>query len=338
MTARDFVLEIFPVTGIKREQVTVDDANNAIFVNGTPDEQAAVADLISQIDVPSELVTTRTVRLSYIDAVSFLDLLVAQMPAAVTKTAKVDKSENAVVLTATAAQMRTVDTLLAQVDIPLPQVLIESSIAEVPSTVVKNLGVAWQTATTFTVSPTGTNPATGNLSISVTAPAITAILNTLIQENKARLLANPRLAVRDGDTARMTIGDKIPFQILNAIGVPSIVILDVGVKLEITPRVNRDGFITLHMHPEVSAITTPASAGVPPTIATREADSFLTVKDGVPIVLAGLIQKTETRTTVKVPLLGDIPVLGWLFKSESLNVVDTEVVFIITPHILPKTV
>ncbi|HEX2712669.1 MAG TPA: type II and III secretion system protein, partial [Candidatus Acidoferrales bacterium] len=187
-----------------------------------------------------------------------------------------------------------------------------------------------------TVTSTGTNPSTGQLSVAVTAPAITTILNTLISENKARLLANPRIAVRDGETARMNIGDKIPFQVINAQGVASLVILDAGVKLEITPRVNRDGYVTVRMHPEVSAIATAASAGVPPTISTREADSSLTVKDGTPIVLAGLIQKNETRTTVKVPLLGDIPILGWLFKSESSDTRDNEVVFIITPHILAK--
>ncbi len=334
--AKDFVANILPVTGIRKEQVSVDDANNAIFVNAPAGDQARLQDLISQVDVPSELATTRVIKLNYIDAASFLDLLGARLPDTVTKTAKVDKVSNSVVLTATVAQMALVDSLLGQVDNALPQVLIEASIAEVPTEVIKTLGFAWQTATTFTVSSTGTNPTTGQLSIGVTAPAITTILNTLIQENKARLLANPRLAVRDGETARMTVGDKIPFQIINPVGVASLVILDAGVRLEVTPRVNRDGYLTVRMHPEVSAIATAAAPGVPPTIATREADSSLTVKDGTSIILAGLIQKNETRTTVKVPLLGDIPILGWLFKSESSDVRDTEVVFIITPHILAK--
>ncbi len=337
IAAKDFVANILPVTGVKREQVSIDDANNAIFVNAPAADQTRVRDLISQVDIPSELTITRVVKLNYIDATSFLDLLGARLPDTVTKTAKVDKASNSVVLTATAAQMQTVDSLLGQVDNAVPQVLIEATVAEVPTEVIKTLGFAWQIATTFSVTSTGTNPTTGQLSIAVTAPAITTILNTLIQENKARLLANPRLAVRNGETARMTVGDKIPFQIINPQGVPSIVILDAGVKLEVTPRVNNDGYITVKMHPEVSAILTAPSPGVPPTISTREADTSLTVKDGTPIILAGLIQKNETRTTVKVPLLGDIPILGWLFKSESTDVRDNEVVFIITPHILQKT-
>ena len=335
IAARDFVANLLPVIGLKKEQVAVDGANNAIFVYGTTDEQARVAELISQVDVASELVTTRVIKLNYIDAAAFLDLLGA-LPDTGIRSAKVNRGANSIVLTATAAQMTSVDALLGQVDTPLRQVMIEASVTEIPTDVVKNLGVTWQTATTFTITSPGANPATGQLQFSIAAPPITAILNTLIQENKARLLANPRLAVRDGETADMTVGDKIPFQVLNAQGVPSLVILDAGVKLRITPRVNRDGYLTILMHPEVSEIATAPAPGVPPTISTREADTALTVRDGTSIVLAGLIQKNETRTTVKVPLLGDIPILGWLFKSESTDRKDTEVVFIVTPHILPR--
>ncbi len=113
-------------------------------------------------------------------------------------------------------------------------------------------------------------------------------------------------------------------------------IINAGVILNITPRVNRDGNITVDLHPEVSSIATPPSNGVPPTINTRFATTSLTVKDGSSIILAGLIQKNETTATVKIPILGDIPILGWLFKEQNTTRDDNEVVFIITPHILPK--
>jgi type II secretory pathway component GspD/PulD (secretin) len=334
ISAASFAATILPVTGIKKETVVVDDATNSIFVSGTAEDQAKVVDLLARVDVPSGRLVTRVIKLQHLESATFADLLAARLPDTVTKAARIDKASNSIVLTATAAQMETVDALLQQVDNALAQVLVEAAVIEVPTSVTKNLGVAWQTATLFTVT-TGANDA-NQFTISVTAPPITAVLNTLIQHNRARLLANPRLAVRDGETARMNIGDKIPFQLINAQGVPSLVIIEAGVKLEITPRVNGGGFITVRMHPEVSAITTPASANVPPTISTREADTSLTVKDGTPIVLAGLIRKDETSTTVKVPLLGDIPILGWLFKSVSTTTLDSEVIFVITPHILQK--
>ena len=336
MQAGTFAAAYLPLIGLKKEQAVVDDGTNSILVVGTVEEQGRIADLLARVDSSAQRSVTRVIKLNYIDASSFVDLMGARLPDTVTKAAKIDKPSNSVVLTASAGQMQVIDALLQQLDSALPQVMIEAMVIEVPSDVTKNLGVAWQSSTPFTINFTGGQyPCCAQ--VSITSPALLVTLNTLIQENKSKLLANPRLAVRDGETARMNIGDKIPFQVINAQGVPSVVIIEAGVKLEITPRINADSFVTVKMHPEVSSIKTAPAPNVPPTIATREADSSLTVKDGTPIVLAGLIRKDETRTTVKVPLLGDIPILGWLFKSESTNKTDNEVIFVITPHILQKT-
>jgi type II secretory pathway component GspD/PulD (secretin) len=335
MQAAQFVSLYLPLLGLKKEQAAVDDGTNSILVVGTVEDHAKIADLLARMDIPVERTVTRVIKLNYIDGPTFVDLMGARLPD-VSKATKIDKASNSVVLTASAGQMQIIDALLQQIDTALPQVMIEAMVLEVPNDVTKNLGVAWQTATPFTLTFTGGQyPCCAQVSIS--SPALLATLNTLIQENKSRLLANPRLAVRDGETARMNIGDKIPFQVINAQGVPSVVIIEAGVKLEVTPRINADNFVTVKMHPEVSSIkTAPGAGGVPPTISTREADSSLTVKDGTPIVLAGLIRKDEIQTTVKVPLLGDIPILGFLFRSTSMNKSDNEVIFVITPHILQK--
>jgi general secretion pathway protein D len=333
MLASTFVGSFLPITGLKKEQVVVDEATNSIFVVGPVEDHAKVADMLTRVDQPAERAVTRVIKLSYIDGTTFVDLMGARL-SDVAKATKIDKASNSLVMTATAAQMQIVDALLQQVDTALPQVMIESMVVEVPTEEIRNLGVAWQSVTSFNVV-LGTDAA-GRQSLAVNSGPIVAVLNTLIQNNKSRLLANPRLAVRDGETATMNIGDKIPFQVINAQGVPSVVIIEAGVKLNIQPRINSDGFVTVRMHPEVSSIKTPPGPNVPPTISTREADSSITVKDGTPIILAGLIRKDEINTTVKVPLLGDIPILGWLFKSTSSDKTDNEVVFVITPHILAK--
>jgi type II secretory pathway component GspD/PulD (secretin) len=313
--------------------VAVDDGTNSVLVVGPIEEQAKVADILARVDNPTQRTVTRVIHLNYIDAAVFVDLMGARLPDSVTKGTKIDKASNSIVLTASAGQMAAVDALLKQVDTPLPQIMVEAMVLEVPTDVTHNLGVSWQTSTPFTINSTG-GAFPCCLSVSISAPAILATLNTLIQQNKSKLLANPRLAVRDGETARMNIGDKIPFQVINAQGVPSVVIIEAGVKLEITPRIGADGNVSVKMHPEVSSIVTAPAPNVPPTIATREADTSLTVKDGTPIVLAGLIQKNDVQTTVKVPLLGDIPIIGWLFKSVSTDHNQNEVIFVITPHIL----
>jgi len=344
ISAADFVANFLPVTGVKKEATSIDSSNNTLYVVGSADDQAKVRALLDGVDVPSARTVTQVFKLDYIDASTFADLMASELPDAVVKSTKIDKASNSVVVTGTAAEIAAVEALRQHVDLQLPQILIEASVVEIPTSETKNLGVQWESPIPFNLFSTGTDNGNGQLSYGVTtAPTegaapnpITAQLNLLISQSKARLLANPRLAVLDGKTASMNIGSQIPFQVLNSQGVPSVVIINAGVILNITPRVNRDGNITVALHPEVSSIATPPSNGVPPTINTRFADTLLTVKDGASIVLAGLIQKNETSTTVKVPLLGDIPILGWLFREQNTTADDNEVVFIITPHILPK--
>ena len=344
MLASTFVASyLAPLTGVPKEKAVVDDATNSFFLVGSDDDQSKVAALLARVDTPVERAITRRIKLNYLDASAFVDLLTTRLPDSA-KSAKIDKVNNAVVLVGSAGQMQILDSFLEQVDTPLPQVLIESMVVEVPTEITKNLGVAWQTAEPLTLQWTTPAPPTccaviqapSIANILISTPAILFTLNNLIQENRSKLLANPRLAVRDGETAKMNIGDKIPFQVVNAQGVPSVIIIEAGVQLEVTPHIGTDGFVTLKMHPEVSSIKTAPAPGVPPTIATREADSSLTVKDGTPIVLAGLIQKNEVETTIKIPLLGDVPILGWLFRSTSRDKIDNEVIFVITPHILAK--
>ena len=214
-----FAANDLPLTGIKKEQVVADDGSNTLLVLGTADEQARVQDLLARVDLPTQRTETRVIKLNYMDSSTFVDLLGTKLPADVLKNVKVDKASNSVIVTANVAQLQFVDGLQQQVDNALSQVLIEAMVVEVPTEVTKNLGVAWQTTTTFTITSQGPTP-TGQAQISITAPPIIAVLNTLIQENKSRLLANPRLAVRDGETATMNIGDKIPFQVVNAVGWP----------------------------------------------------------------------------------------------------------------------
>jgi type II secretory pathway component GspD/PulD (secretin) len=336
ISAADFVANFLPVTGIKKEQTSVDPSNNTVYVVAAADDQAKVRALLDGVDVPEARTVTQVIKLDYMDAATFADLMGSELPDSVVKTAKIDKNSNSIVVTGSAAQIATVDALRQRVDLPLPEVLVEASVVEIPTDETKNLGVQWENPIPFNLTSTGTDTM-GHLAYAVTTPSpITAQLNLLISQSKARLLANPRLAVLDGHTASMNIGSQIPFQVLSAQGVPSVVIINAGVILNITPRVNRDGNITVDLHPEVSSIATPPSNGVPPTINTRFATTSLTVKDGSSIILAGLIQKNETTATVKIPILGDIPILGWLFKEQNTTRDDNEVVFIITPHILPK--
>lgn len=112
--------------------------------------------------------------------------------------------------------------------------------------------------------------------------------------------------------------------------------VNAGVTLQVTPWVSSAGEITLQLNPSVSNIGGAASEGGPPQISRRTVNTTVRVKDGQTIVIGGLIQDVATNSETKVPVLGDLPVVGSLFRSNNQNVHQTELVMYITPHVLRK--
>ena len=111
--------------------------------------------------------------------------------------------------------------------------------------------------------------------------------------------------------------------------------IDIGIILQVTPVINTDGYITTTIHVERSNIQS-IIAGQYPLIDNRKVDSLLRVKDGDTIVMGGLVDDESTKTINKVPLLGDIPVVGALFKNVNTTKIHNEIVFLITPHIVSE--
>jgi type II secretory pathway component GspD/PulD (secretin) len=167
-------------------------------------------------------------------------------------------------------------------------------------------------------------------------------LNMLQSEVKAKLLANPRVLVLDNETAQFKIVSEIPYteQTGSSFGqMTSITFKEVGVQLEVTPHICRDGVIRLDISPEFGVVTEQVQVegiGIdkslaPPVVDKRFAKTIALVNDGQTVVLGGL-RKLETRTTLKkVPILGDLPILGGLFRSETdIEEINELVVFITT--------
>ena len=167
---------------------------------------------------------------------------------------------------------------------------------------------------------------------------IDVTLNVLHQQGYAKLLANPRILVIDNETAIFKITRQIPYTELTETSMggnlTSTKFKDVGVELEVTPHITRDGMLTLHIKPQFGIHVSGGTLNEPPVIDTREADTKALVRDGQTIVLGGLRQSTITRDTWKVPILGDVPLVGGLFQSETELVKETELLIFITPRIL----
>ncbi|NLB72853.1 MAG: type II and III secretion system protein [Firmicutes bacterium] len=164
--------------------------------------------------------------------------------------------------------------------------------------------------------------------------AVGAFLKMLEDSGKAVTIARPSTTTLDGTEARVFIGDKIPVIISEQGGeTKSVSFIEAGVKLVITPRVNRDGLITVRIRPEVSSILRTDQTQGFPHVRTREADLVATVRDGETIAIAGLLQREEIESVLKLPILGDLPLLGLLFQNRKLDTKETEMIIFVTPRI-----
>lgn len=158
----------------------------------------------------------------------------------------------------------------------------------------------------------------------------------LIQENNAgRILAEPTLRTRSGEEASFLAGGLLPYSTVNQFGQAQVEFQEYGIQLFIRPSSDSDGNILSLIRAEVSSIDNSVTVQGVPGILTRETESTVNMKSGETIALSGLLSTNDSKTVDKVPLLGDIPVLGNLFKSQGVEEQRTELVVLVTPRIVP---
>lgn len=166
-------------------------------------------------------------------------------------------------------------------------------------------------------------------------------LSILHKQVEAKLLANPRVLVLDNETANFEIIREVPYRELRQVAredpITYTEFKNVGVHLQVTPHIARDGMIRLHIVPEFGVLVSQDPNGVP-TVDTRRANTIALIKDGQTIAMGGLRKRETTKDISKVPVLGDIPIVGGLFKSETESKVTRELVVFITPRIVTEPV
>jgi type IV pilus assembly protein PilQ len=181
----------------------------------------------------------------------------------------------------------------------------------------------------------------GNLSVSVLNDAIDLdfVLSILHNQLDARLLANPRILVLDNETANFRIVREIPYREFRQIGredpIDFTAFKDVGVKLNVTPHIARDQLLRLEVEPEFSVLVSRDVLGIP-TVDKRRANTITMVRDGQTVAIGGLRRREVTKDIAKVPVLGDMPVVGGLFISETESKVVNELIVFITTTIITE--
>lgn len=165
-----------------------------------------------------------------------------------------------------------------------------------------------------------------------------AVLKALVTKGHAKMLAEPNLLVKSGQEGNFLAGSRIPYSVVTSAGglaATTLVYETVGVKLKFKPEVLENGLINLKIDPaEVSSIAGTMAVNGYPIIDTRTVQTNVDLKEGESLVMAGLLQEEQIKTMSKIPLLGDIPILGALFRSTQDDLKEKELVFFITPKII----
>ena len=239
------------------------------------------------------------------------------------------------------------------------QVNIRVKVAEVSRTALKTLGFAL-TKPNGTVTFATQNPFVGggqptnifNFLIGGHNGQFQASLDALAQEGLLTVLAEPNLTTTSGQPANFLAGGEFPVPVAGAAstggGLPTITVefKTFGVQLSVTPTVIDPNHLSLHIRPEVSELTNTGAVSVPisssstvtiPALTVRRAETTIELGSGESFALAGLLQNNTTQNLSKVPGLGDIPILGQLFRSEQFQRNETELVIIVTPYLVKPT-
>ena len=281
---------------------------------------------------------------------------------------KIDPRTKTLIVTDLPVVVQRIGDLVAMFDRPQKQVFIEAKIVQVQLSDKFSLGVNWDYLfqgldPRFSLAPvskpgspaSGINPLGSLVGSSLTYHTIAAgadlnvVVNALAQIGKTKLLQNPHIAALDGKEATIKAITTQPYSELqyesgssNIVG-KTYKFVDVGVTLAVTPRINELGFITCDLRPEVSSVlawydsdptrTVEGESGVP-VVKKSYAETSVSVKDGVTIIIAGMIDERQTKTRTQVPFFGSIPLLGLLFRQDATTTVNEETIILLTPRIV----
>jgi general secretion pathway protein D len=278
-------------------------------------------------------------------------------------------SQGAIVVRGTPDQMALAQKLVDDLDRAKPEVVVDVAVMQVSRDKLHTLGVNPPTSTSVALQPNittsnsgsagssgTTNSASNGINLNtlanlnatdfqVTIPAATA--TALLSDSNTKIIQNPQIRALDGQKATLKIGDRVPvatgsFQPgIGGVGINPLVntqfqYLDVGVNIDITPRVHAGREITLKMTLDISAVTSHVSIGGidQPVIGQRKIEHEIRLKDGEVNLIGGMLEDQQTRSLSGIPGLANVPILKYLFSQSNVEHRENEIVFVLVPHIV----
>lgn len=352
------------------ENVTVDEAINALMGANdlTFEKTAGNINVVRKSGEPEVKTETRIYNLNYVQLGQGLSsegegsapaqsvLEVMQKVLTANGAVIADTRTNCLIVTDVPARFPIIEEIIARLDAPTPQVMIEAEIIETEAGLADKLGIEWGGGTGGVLSSTAPywkyglaplhdnllpNPAEGATFTNgtITADLFKAKLEALKENTATRYLARPKVMVLNNQTANISI---MANQVINITTTTdaegnmtqTVERADIGTLLKVTPLINNIDMITLKIEPEVSRAATNLKFTTTVDVHTRKATTIVLVKDGETVVIGGLITTEDDETKREVPGLSEIPLLGGLFKYKTKARKDRELLVFLTPHIV----
>ncbi len=331
-------------------RLNVDTATNQLIIVDDPERIRRISDFIEKVDVPEPTVM-EIFSLQYADPEAVSARLKDELTPGV-GSVQADKATGQLFVKDLPDNLPYLRQLIEALDQKTQQVLIEAKIIQVVLNDTYKMGVNWDAmANKFggTVSGganfriLGDGDSGGTVDVTgakAGAFTITGLLEALQTVGETNLLSNPRITCIDGQEAHITVGSTVPYKTIDTREdqggtlrtFEKVITVEVGIKLRVTPTINDDGYITMKINPEVSEVT--SFIENIPVIEKSESETTVIAKDGVTIIIGGLIKEQEISKQSRVPVLGSIPVLGIPFRSTSKSKVKTELVILLRPQIV----
>ncbi|HXW77239.1 MAG TPA: secretin N-terminal domain-containing protein [Candidatus Eremiobacteraceae bacterium] len=266
----------------------------------------------------------------------------------ITDNIAVDRRLNAVILTGTPDQVAQAEDIIKMLDVPVQSVLLDTEVLEVTASGAKALGLNYSQSTTSPLTHIYDAQAAALASVPSNVAAGSLAIQTdvylLVSSGQARVLASPKILTEDGVPASILSGDSLPIRVTTPVGFngatavsSQVEYINVGVNLQILPHVTSNGGVNADIYSVVSSVTGYDQSN-DPQVSTRQAQTRVNLLEGQTLVIGGLLQQQDIRNLQKIPVLGDLPLVGALFRFYTETRSDTNLIITITPHVVPAPV
>lgn len=338
-------------------KIIIDEDTGSVVLVDTPQSIAVMKKAIAQIEQPLD---TMVYDLKYAKADVVAEKLRARIDAKAVGSITADERSNQILVRVFPGRHEEVEKLIRLLDEPTKEVLIEARVLQVILKPGYDMGIDWTALINsssgkskfnikglFPNENTSGGTSFGQIGVgTINAGDFATQLQALQQVSDTKILSSPQILVTNNEEAKIHIGDTVPYIVSttngtgdNAIKSEDVRFIDVGLKLDVIPIINDDGMVTMRLRPEISSVVAKIASqgGGIPQVNKTEVETSVMVQDGMTIIMAGLRKEDKSHVKKGLPGLMNLPYVGALFSSTADTITSTEIVILITPHIVKGT-